>query len=520
MNNKPIMLIILDGFGQSNNKEGNAVYKANMPTWKYFLKNYPNTLLKASGESVGLLPGFIGNSEVGHLTMGSGRIVKTILAKFHESIENKSFFKNKILSEKFIALKNNDKNLHIMGLLSDAGVHSHEKHLHAILKIANNFGLKKVYIHCFLDGRDTPPKSAKIYLERLEQVCKNLNCGTIASLHGRFYAMDRDNNWKRTKISYDVLTGENKSITAQTWNKALENSYKNNTYDEFFESTQLTPEGKIKTGDGIIFFNFRPDRARQLTEAFINPSFNKFSVKKLNLSFFISTSRYKDEFAKLNNDILFENEKIEHTLLDEINEQSNKKVFIIAETEKYAHVTYFFRGMQDKQLPNETRKLIPSIKAKNYINHPEMSAKKITDEIVESLTKNPADFYLINFANPDMVGHSGDLEATVKACEFIDKQLKTIYDIVIKSKETFNAMDGTMIVTADHGNAEEMLDPVTKKIKTSHTLNPVPFVVINKNYAKNKLKLNDNLGLANITPTILKLMKLQIPIQIEKNTII
>jgi len=521
--NSPTMLIILDGFGYRPHKKGNAIAHAKMPTWKnVLLKKYPNSLLKTSGTAVGLLKGFAGNSEVGHTCLGCGRIVKTSLKKFHESIEDKSIFKNKILIKNFKKLQTSHNSLHLMGLLSNGGVHSHEKHLYALLRLARIFKLKKVFIHPFLDGRDTPAKSAAKYLQKLQKICNELTCGKIGTIHGRFYAMDRDNNWDRTKISYDILCKSklNKSAKFSTWQEALKKSYSKNITDEFFYPIRLHEEGRIKKNDGIVFFNFRSDRARQLTECFINPKFKHFKTENLNstsktLKFFISTTRYKKEFKKFNNEILFEKEEIKNTLLDEIAKQksNNNKVFIIAETEKYAHVTYFFRGLTEKQLPNEIRTLVPSIKTKSYVKNPEMSAEKITKKLLGSLNSKPAYFYLVNYANPDMVGHSGNLKATIKACEFLDKQLKKLYEKVVMQ------MNGTMFILSDHGNAEEMIDIKTNTPITSHTKNPVPFVLASKKQENKPLKLKKNLGLANVAPTILKFLGLKIPKEMTQSTL-
>jgi len=628
-NNPPLMLIILDGFGHRANPTGNAVHHAHMPFWDKLLSSYPHTLLNASGAAVGLLDGYIGNSEVGHKTMGAGRIVKSILKIFHEAIDDGSFFNNQLLTAHFQKLKESGHALHLMGLLSDAGVHSHEYHLHALIKLAHKVGITNVFIHAFLDGRDVPPQSAKIYLERLDQVCSDTGCGKLATLHGRFYAMDRDHNWDRTKASYDVLTSgdplrqgsgqasiqfpteitqgdpsrhspkglapqderpdntnnnsktpdfyENNQLdlksarpeeqfaelrlegSERSWRTVLENSYANNITDEYIQPTVLDPAGTIQPGDGIVFFNFRPDRARQLTESFINPAFNHFPVKNLTstastLSFFITTTRYNNDFARFNNDIIFKEESIDHTLLDEIAIQkpTDNSVFIIAETEKYAHVTYFFRGMVDKQLPNETRILVPSLKERNYINHPEMSAPEITQHLLSSLQTKPAFFYLVNYANADMVGHAGNFDATVKACEILDAQLAQLYEEVVEK------LDGTLIITADHGNAEEQRDAADNP-HTAHTCNPVPFVIANKKLIKSHSfgSINSprwfetkpsvsphhergewgarpeeqqscvskgrpdqqNLGLANIAPTLLHCMGLSIPNHMTKQTI-
>ncbi|MFH1254449.1 MAG: 2,3-bisphosphoglycerate-independent phosphoglycerate mutase [bacterium] len=556
--NTPIMLIILDGFGHSPKSPGNAVAHAKMPFWDWLIQNYPHTLLHAAGKAVGLPPRYIGNSEVGHLTIGAGRIVESILKKFHDEITGGNFFENKMLIRNFNKIKETGKALHLIGLLSDGGVHSHESHLYAFLKLAKNLGLKNVFIHVILDGRDVAPKSAATYLNRLEDECKKLDCGKIASISGRFYAMDRDNNWSRTQQFYDMLVGANPAIhakqplqqtqgergkesargelvepsalgqraefqkpynTSTTWQTIINQAYGAGKTDEFITPTLIDPNGFIKHGDGVVFFNFRPDRAQQITESFINPNFDKFPTQnlcssKLNskngeLAFFITPTKYNENFAKFNNDILFEREKIKNTLLDIFAMQRNPfKVFIIAETEKYAHVTYFFHGMQDHQTSNETRVLIPSIKTENYINYPEMCANEITTTVLNSLKTDPADFYLINYANADMVGHSGDFNATVKACECLDKQLEQLYKVFVEK------MNGTMFITADHGNAEEKMDVVTGTPLTAHTQNPVPFVLVSK-YMQSKQDANwpikPKFGISSIAPTILNFIGLKEP---------
>lgn len=527
---EPVMLIILDGFGHTTITPGNAIKHAKMPVWRNFLATYPNTLLNASGSAVGLLEGFIGNSEVGHKTIGAGRIIKSSLKKIHDAIADGSFFNNPILCSHFESLKISGKALHLMGLLSNAGVHSHEDHLYALIKLAKQVGLSRVFIHAFLDGRDVAPISAATYLDRLDTIMgpDNLNLGILATIHGRFYAMDRDKNWERTKISYDVLiqqVWQDNHPKEINWRTVLQNSYADNITDEFVYPTVLDPEGTIQVGDGVVFFNFRPDRARQLTECFINPRFDHFPVKNLT-SFFITATRYNTEFSPYNNQVLFEEEPVDHTLLDEIESQNNR-VFIIAETEKYAHVTYFFRcfmsDMINKTDPiptNETRVLVPSLKARNYIEHPEMSAPTITEHLLASLRKNPANFYLVNYANADMVGHAGNFDATVKACECLDMQLEKIYHELVEK------LDGTLFITADHGNAEEQLDSAGNP-HTAHTQNPVPFVMIRKNLGLKTRNLdhylekniNIKFGLANIAPTILQSMGLAIPKQMTQETI-
>lgn len=497
----PTMLLIFDGFGYRHETAGNAIAAAKMPTWKSILKKYPHTLLQASGRAVGLPDGFMGNSEVGHLCIGAGRVIKTLLCKFNDSIHDGTFFKNQVLRDAFSELVKKDAALHLIGLLSDAGVHSHEDHFFAIIKLAKQVGVKKIYIHPFLDGRDTPPQSAKIYLDRLQK--KMGDAGKIASIHGRFYAMDRDKNWDRTQKSYDVICGKAEVKAGKSWEVVVDESYKNGIYDEFIEPTLLEPEGVVRDDDLVFFVNFRPDRAKQLTSCFLSDN------KKL-----ISTVRYDASFE---NGILFEDEEIKNTLLDEIAHQSDKTVFIIAETEKYAHVTYFFRGKVDREEPNEQRVLVPSKKVKTYVDIPEMSAEQITQKIVESLSALPRDFYLVNYANCDMVGHSGDFDAVVKACECLDKQLAILHEEVVEKR------GGTIFLTGDHGNAEEM----DKKTQTSHTTNPVPFVVIGNNIENISVVEGEAFpdggfdfvprhGLSYISPTILRFLGLSVPVQMKE----
>lgn len=522
---KPTMLVILDGFGYRPDRSGNAIAQAKMPAWKALCTNHRSILLKASGADVGLLPGYIGNSEVGHLTLGAGRIIPSVLRLFHEAIDNKSFFESKILLERFLALKASGKALHLMGLVSDAGVHSHTYHLEALVQLAHQIGLKKVFIHAFLDGRDTPPFSAKTYLSKLGSYCEQWHCGTIASIHGRFYAMDRDNNWDRTQKSYDLLCGPPQPPgTATTWQEALDKAYQKGISDEFVLPQLLVPDATIKQGDGVVFFNVRPDRALQLTESFINPSFKYFknwcNTGNQQLAFFITPTQYAKDFAAFNNDVLFKDISVDHTLLDEITQQLQPlapPVFITAESEKRAHVTYFFRGMREIQLPNERRVIIPSIKTKDYVHHPEMSAPLITSTLIHSLRSNPAYFYLVNYANADMVGHSGNFIATVKACEILDQQLALLYHEVVER------LNGLLVITADHGNAEEKIDAQGNPL-TAHTANPVPFVLAGKKMILNSATKQPFghepvYGLANVAPTMLKFMNLTIPSIMEQKTI-
>jgi len=510
-NKLPLVLLIFDGFGYREEKDGNAIAAANMPTWNALTKKFPHTLLHASGEAVGLPDRYMGNSEVGHLAIGSGRVIEAVLSRCNRAIDTGEFFENRTLISRFQELKNSGGALHLLGLLSDAGVHSHEKHLFALLSLAKKVGLTKVYIHPFLDGRDADPNSGIEFLKKLQRFCEKGGSGSIATIHGRFYAMDRDANWERTKKSYGVILGHGPERPCKTVPEIEEmicESYDRGVTDEFFEPVLLDKEGAVKEGDGVCFFNFRSDRAGQLTEFFLN---RERSSDFVPLSFFISMTRYKEDFANFDNDILFEQPVIEHTLLDEIYSQGSKlgnnRVFVIAETEKYAHVTYFFRGKSDAKRENETRVLIRSLKVKNYVEHPEMSAQEITDSLVSSLRKDPAAFYLVNFANCDMVGHSGDFGATVKACEFLDRQLSVLYELVVER------LHGTIVVVGDHGNAEATA--------THHTTNMVPFLFVNKTFEGAYRSFGEanqpaRWGLANIAPFILEFIGLDRPKEMER----
>lgn len=493
---KPTVLVILDGFGFSPQKKFNAVYHAKTPHLDAWLKEYPHTILKAAGTAVGLTPGQMGNSEVGHLTIGAGRIIQQDVVRILNAIDDGSFFKNELLIALFENLSKTKKSLHILGLLSNGGVHAHQKICDALLKLAKKQLIERVFVHAFLDGRDVPPKSAVEYLTHLDKTCKEVGIGKLGSMSGRYYAMDRDKNWERTEQAYALLT-QKEPIRFSSWHDALTYYYQQGITDEFIPPTQFLHESIITNDDGVIFFNFRADRARQLTQAFLDPKFDHFPTKKVTLDFFATMTDYNHQLFQ--SEVIFKPITISHTI-KEILEQHNKTMFSIAETEKYAHVTYFFGGGREKPFKNETRILIPSIPAQNYVDHPEMSAEGITDAIIKSLKEDPQDFYLINYANADMVGHSGDFEATVKAVEFLDHELGRLYKTVVEK------CNGTLYITADHGNAEEMFDTKTNQPKTSHTNNPVYFIMIQKGLSPGKL--NNNLhGLADIASFILKHMK-------------
>jgi len=485
----PCALIILDGYGYRDQTEYNAVAQAHTPHVHAWWKSYPHVLLQASGQSVGLPDGCVGNSQVGHLTIGAGRIIKQSLTRINESIADKSLLTNPILVKTLNKLVDNHGNLHIMGLLSDAGVHGTIDHLDAYIQAASGYAIAHIYLHLFLDGRDVSPQSARIYLEHVDRIIARYPNVSIGSLHGRFYAMDRNNNWDRTERSYRVLTEP--GTVSTTWQKIVEENYRQNITDEYIPPTSLNPHAYVRSNDGIIFFNYRPDRARQLTQACIDPTFHHFKHIYLPLSCFITPVSYA---AFLPTDILFAPPPIYNTLKDDLS-AAGKRIFAIAESEKYAHVTYFFTGQREEPVHGEKRVIIPSLPSTNYTDNPCMSAPTITQTVLDSLHHDPYDFYLINYANADMVGHSGDFHATVKALECLDAQLKKLYDTLVV------AMNGTMIITADHGKAEEMFNPLTNQPRTAHTANPVPFIVISTTPLRHPLNLQE---LKDIKPFILE----------------
>ncbi len=499
--NKPTVLIILDGFGHAEASSGNAVALANMPFWRQLCTQYPTALLNASGDAVGLLPGSVGNSEAGHMTLGAGRVVPSALLHFDQLLEQGLIATSPVLHDCLAKLKPGTR-IHLLGLVSNGGVHSDERHLHALLKIIIAYTTADIFIHPILDGRDVLPSSAEEYLVRLELVCKTLGRGSIASIQGRFYGMDRDHNEERTSVAVRMLLGQ-VPVIASTWRDVLEKSYKHEVTDEFIVPMLFSQEASMKAGDGVIFFNTRPDRARQITDALL--SVEKTGVP---LAFFLTPVYYDPAFAHRNNQALFEQPVLNDTLLHVLAQQK-KKVFVIAETEKYAHVTYFFQGLHEEALSGQERVLIPSLKLKNYVAHPEMAAHQITSTLIKSLRSHPAFFYVVNFANADMVGHSGNVQATSKACEIIDQQLALLYHEVVV------LAGGVLCVTADHGNAECKKNSEGHMI-TAHTKNPVPFVLAGKHFKLKHMqsapfgKLSE-WGLASVAPTLLWAMRQEIP---------
>jgi 2,3-bisphosphoglycerate-independent phosphoglycerate mutase len=490
------MLIILDGFGYRKEKDYNAIYHAHTPNFDRWMKEFPHAIIKADGPSVGLPEGYIGSSEAGHLTIGAGRVIKEAVTRINEAIKDGSFYKNTVLVNALKKIASTDHTLHIMGLISDAGVHSDIKQLYAFLEAARREGVKNIVLHAFLDGRDMPPQSAGPFLQKVEKEINALGA-KIGSIHGRLYAMDRDNNWERTELSYRTLT-EPRTQKSISWHEALENSYRNGITDEFLVPMQLEPDSYIKNGDGIIFFNFRPDRAKQLSESFTDPNFKEFKTKPLQLAFFVTPTAYDGS-----KQVMYPKSPVQTTLKTVLAEHG-KSIFSIAETEKYAHVTYFFDGGKKFTLLTEKRVLIPSLHAEKYDQHPEMSAGTITQTVLQSLRETPADFYLINYANADMVGHSGNFGATVKAVAYLDEQLGILY------KQVVEKMNGTIYITADHGNAEDMYDETIGQPRTAHTTNDVPFIMLNK-----KVEGDDKIlplkSLADIAPFILTQMHIPVP---------
>lgn len=508
-----IGLIILDGWGISNCKKYNAIEQANIQNFRRLLEIYPNAALRANGLDVGLPEGQMGNSEVGHLNIGAGRIVYQDLTRITRDIQNGDFFKNEALVYALEKAKTEGKALHIMGLLSDGGVHSHITHLYALLEMAKRFNLPHVYIHVFLDGRDTPPANALVYIKELEEKISELNTGKIATVSGRYYAMDRDKRWERTEQAYNaIVLGE--GAKADSAVKAVEASYILKETDEFVRPTVIIdskgePVGTVKEGDSIIFFNFRPDRARQLTKAFVDKDFEGFKRKKGYFRvYFVCMTRYDDEIRDVK--VAYEPEIIKNTL-GEIISRNKMKQLRIAETEKYAHVTYFFNGGEEKPFPGEDRILIPSPKVPTYDLKPEMSAYEVTETVIEKINNKEYDFIVLNYANPDMVGHTGNYEAAVKAVEFVDDCLNKVITAI-------DEQNGTAIIVSDHGNCEQMAYYETGEPYTAHSSNKVPFILVSR-----KLKdcrLREGGILADIAPTILDIFAIEKPEEMTGSSLI
>ncbi|MHB8158633.1 MAG: 2,3-bisphosphoglycerate-independent phosphoglycerate mutase, partial [Desulfocucumaceae bacterium] len=492
---KPVMLVILDGWGISDSKEGNAIAWAKKPCYDWLLKHYPHTTLQTSGEHVGLPEGQMGNSEVGHLNMGAGRVVYQELTRINKAIRTSELQHNQVLTEAAAVALQKDKAVHLMGLLSDGGVHSHIKHLFALLEMLKNRGQQKIFIHIFLDGRDVSPSSAKEYILQLEEKLQDIGVGRIATVSGRYFPMDRDNRWDRVEKGYRAMV-EGQGQQAFSAVEAVEKAYAAGQTDEFVEPTvivgkDLQPLGMVQSEDVLLFFNFRADRAREISHAFTDKNFTGFirAGGWLNLHY-VCLTQYD---ITLQCPVAFPPQNLNNTL-GEIVSAAGLKQLRIAETEKYAHVTFFFNGGVEKPYPGEDRVLIASPKVATYDLQPEMSAVEITDNVLEIIKDNKYDLIVLNYANPDMVGHTGELSAAVLAIEAVDKCIRRLV-------EPIGEKGGAVIITADHGNAEYMTDDATQQCVTAHTSNPVPLILVNKDSANFQLREG---SLQDIAPTVLE----------------
>ncbi|XMB85501.1 2,3-bisphosphoglycerate-independent phosphoglycerate mutase [Mycoplasmatota bacterium WC44] len=496
---KPVILIILDGYGLGKNYEGNAIYKANTPIIDNLFKEYPNVELEASGLGVGLPKGQMGNSEVGHLNIGAGRIVYQSLTRVNMSIENGEFFEVESFLKALNHAKENNSKLHLLGLFSDGGVHSHVEHYKALFKMAKQHNVD-VFLHAFTDGRDTAPKSAVNYVREFEEFIKELGHGNIATICGRYYAMDRDKNYDRTEKAYAcIVNGEGVKYASAV--EALESSYENNIFDEFVLPTIINNDGLISDNDAIIFANFRPDRAIQMSTALTNIEATSINRKQLENINYVCMMHYSKD---VKGDVAFGLQDLSNTY-GEVISKNGLKQLRIAETEKYAHVTFFFDGGLDKELEGAVRVLVPSPKVATYDLQPEMSAYTVTEKVIEELDKDH-DTIILNLANCDMVGHTGNMEATIKAVEVVDECVGKVLDKV-------NEVGGVALITADHGNADKLLaDDGT--MFTAHTVNPVPFIVTDKS-----LELNSG-NLGDITPTMLQLLEVAQPVEMTGKSLI
>ena len=520
---KPVVLAIIDGWGIAPPSDGNAISRAKTPVINKLIGGFPATTISAAGVEVGLYWGEMGNSQVGHLNIGAGRVYYQMGPRIDKSIADGSFFGNPAFLDACAYVKEKNSRLHIMGLVSPGGVHSKQDHLYALLKLAKDNGVKDVFVHAFLDGRDTIYNTAAGFIGELEAEMKKIGVGKVATLAGRYFAMDRDNRWDRIEKSYQAMVfgiGE----TAGDPVKAIKASYEKKVYDEEFLPTVIVkgkkPVAKVEDGDALIFFNFREDRAREITKAFIVPAFEKFARAYLANLHFVMMSEYERDLPAA---IAYPPDII-HDCLAKVISDAGLRQFHAAETEKYAHVTFFLNGQREAPFPGEDRAIIPSPHVAKYDEKPEMSAYQITDRVLKEIRENKYDFIVLNFAGPDMVGHTGNLEATVKSCEVTDECLG-------KLAETVLARDGVLVITADHGNAEELLNLQTVAVDKEHSTNPVPFIVIAKAYEGKSLDLPEGIGadlslitpsgmLADVAPTLLKIMGLPQPAEMTGRSLI
>lgn len=502
MKNKFVGLIILDGYGINKSEFGNAIKQANPKNINHYLQNFPYTTLQASGESVGLPAGQIGNSEVGHLNIGAGRIVKQSLQKINDSIKDKSFFTNPAMLEVFEHVKQNNSSLHLLGLTSSGGVHSQINHLYALIKFAKNFGLKSVYIHYFTDGRDVLRDSAADECKKLQEFLKESTNYKIVTVMGRFYSMDREQNYERTELAYNAMVNGVADIYCEDPVQAIKDSYKNNIYDEFIKPVIITENAKpiatIKDNDGIIFYNYREDRARQITQALIEDNFTHFNAQKLNNVKMATFTKYDNAFK--NTIVAFQKDYINENL-SQVVSKNKLKQFKITETTKYAHVTYFLNGKIEQAYDGEERFLIETIKTDKFDNYPQMRAREITQKAIEEIKSKKYNLMVLNYSNCDMIGHTGNLQAAIETVKVLDEEVKKLVEEIL-------SINGIAIITADHGNAEEMIDK-NNNILTDHTTNKVPFVIVGNNVKDIVLEKNGVLG--NIAPTILDLLGIDKP---------
>lgn len=509
MSKQTTLLLILDGFGINDLKDGNAIANANKPNLDRIMAKYPTVAGYASGMAVGLPDGQMGNSEVGHLNMGAGRIVYQELTRITKAIADGDFFENEALAGAMHNAKDNDKALHLFGLLSDGGVHSHNTHLYGLLEMAKKFGLTKVYVHAFLDGRDTAPASGKDFVAALEDKIKEIGVGEIATISGRYYAMDRDNRWDRVELAYNAIVNA-QGETATDAVTAMAYSYAKEVYDEFVLPTIITkdgqPVGKVEEGDSVIFFNFRPDRAREMTRAFCDDAFTGFERDRVN-THFVTFTQY--DITIPNKEVAFTPQTLTNTF-GEFLANAGKSQLRIAETEKYAHVTFFFNGGVEDSYENEDRVLVSSPKVATYDLQPEMSVNEVSDKLDDAIRSGKYDVIICNFANPDMVGHTGNMDAAVSAIEAVDA---AVGKVITAIEET----NGYAFICADHGNAEQMKDYETNGAFTAHTVNPVPFVLVNY---KEGVTLKEGGKLADIAPTLIEMMGMEKPAEMDGESLL
>ena len=503
---KKVILMILDGWGKSPDPKVSAIDNANIPFINSLYKKYPSAQLRTDGLNVGLPEGQMGNSEVGHMNLGAGRIVYQDLAKINLAVKNNTLSQEKVLIDAFQYAKSNDVNVHFLGLLSDGGVHSHTNHLHSLIDATQEFGLSKVFVHAFTDGRDVDPKSGKNYVQDLLNYTTNTTV-KIASVIGRYYAMDRDKRWERVKLAYDLLVNGMGKPT-QNLIAEIEKSYFENITDEFIAPLLMVddnqnPVATIKENDVVIFFNFRTDRGRELTEALSQKDFHEQNMHKLNL-YYVTLTNYDESYNNVK--VVYNKDNLTETL-GEILEKAGKKQIRIAETEKYPHVTFFFSGGREMPFVGESRILKNSPKVATYDLKPEMSAFELTEALIPELQKGEVDFVCLNFANGDMVGHTGDMQAAIKACEAVDKCVEKVINAAL-------ANNYTTLIIADHGNCETMINPDGSP-NTAHTTNPVPIILVD-----NDLKIIHDGVLGDIAPTILDLMKIEKPAVMSRNSLL